>query len=313
MKKWEDATCDICASKRFRVFLHNLTTWEHEGVFGLVKCTFCGLVYLYPRPTKNKIGKYYPKESYWGDNKLKVRETQFRFLYEIILREKKRGTILDIGAGTGVFLTKFQEIGWEVYGVELAQEAVSAAKKEYGLTFKSGDFLDFQFSKNYFDVVTLNNVLEHLYKPRKTLVGIHSILKDDGILLITVPNIESLGFKLFGGNWYPLQPPRHLYHFSPKTLADILDRLGFAVVSVNHDYHVHNEYSLFESFRFLFSPRFKKRRGGGLVHRAAEKQKFSAVTQAGKIAGRIFAFTIARIGSLLGHGDVITVYAKKKS
>lgn len=319
MKKNDSLVCNNCRNVAYKILFDNVTSWEHPGMFRIVACKQCGLVYLNPRPSREEIGKYYPNESYWGHSTLREdestewkrgRDKDYNLLYEEILGRKKKGAILDIGAGTGLFLTRFKELGWDVDGVELAANASALAQKTYDIKLKVGDFLDFNFPKNTFDVVTLNNALEHLYDPKKTLEGILRILKTDGIVIITVPNIESFGAKLFGKNWYALQPPRHLFHFSPTTLADMLKRSGFEVTKIDHSYFVHNYYTLFESFRLLFSPRFRQKSTGGLAVKEYKK-RFSIALEIGKIIGRIFALSLSYIGSTLRHGEIITAYAKK--
>ena len=114
--RWEEPVCNICKGNSFKIVWDGITTWEHPGKFTIVKCNKCGLLFLSPRPVKDEIEKYYPKESYWGKNITtsvgqsdwrKEREKAYAPLYKFILSYKKRGKILDIGAGTGLFLTKF--------------------------------------------------------------------------------------------------------------------------------------------------------------------------------------------------------------
>ncbi len=312
MKKKELFICDNCGSFKLEVFLTNVISWEHAGSFNFIRCIHCGLICLYPRPAQSAIGKYYPKESYWGDDDSKAaRDNRYNFIYQQIMNKKEKGTILDIGAGTGLFLTKFNDLGWEVSGIELSKTAVSFAQENFGIKLRNGDFLDFSFPKEHFDVVTLNNVLEHLYKPSDTLKKIFQVLKNDGLLVITIPNIESLGSKIFGKNWHALQPPRHLYHFSVKTITDMLGRSRFSVEQIKHNYWAHNYYSLFESFRFLLSPRFTKKEQGGLKNNNYNR-RFSIILEIGKLVGLLFASALAFVGANSKRGEVITIYARKK-
>lgn len=317
--KWEYPTCDLCGHKEFAVVWKDATTWEHPGFFRVVKCVGCSLVYLNPRPARSEIGKFYPKESYWGrditnSHKIldwkKERDNAYNIVYNLISSFTKRGAILDIGAGIGLFLTKFSEEGWRIDGVEFSKDAVLYAKKTYGIVLKNGDFFDFEFPEKSFDIVTLNNVLEHLYSPFLTLTQIHKTLKKNGVVIITVPNIDSLGMKIFSSRWHPLQLPRHLYHFSPNTLTKLLKKARFDVLRVDHSFWVHNYYSLFESFRFALSPRFRKKKDGGLLIKN-NKQPISLKKEAGKVAGRLFASAISAMEPFLKKGEVIVVCARK--
>lgn len=308
--EWEIPVCNNCKNSRRRILFRKVTTWEHPGTFCIVECIDCGLVYLSPRPSQYYIGKFYPKETYWGHQP--IDENRYKPLYDKILRKIKKGKILDIGAGTGIFLSRFANAGWDIEGVELSKDVVRFAKKSFGIKLEPGDFLDLALPDGYFDIVTFNNSLEHLYKPKETLEKVNKVLKDNGIVIITVPNITSLGVMIFGKHWYPLQPPRHLYHFSEATITDMLRSCSFRIIAVYHNYWVHNFYSLFESFRFFFSPRSVKRESDGLANRNLGKH-FSLLKAIGKISGVIFAATIAFIGGLIRRGEVITVYAEKKT
>jgi SAM-dependent methyltransferase len=317
---WEYPACGSCGKKTFSVVWDNITSWEHEGSFRLVKCSNCGLSYYHPRPTRSKIGQYYPKSSYWGCDVGKAvlnsewrekRDKLFAPLYQLILKRKNKGTILDIGAGTGVFLSKFQELGWKVDGVELSKEAVNFSKKVHRVSLKAGDFLDYHFPKESFDVVTLNNSLEHLFSPLKTLKVISKVIKKGGIVVITVPNVNSLGLRIFGKKWYALQPPRHLYHFSPETLAKMLANAGFKALGTNHWYWEHNYYSFFESFRFFMSPRFKQKEGGGLAS-AEYRKRLSLKKETGKILIKLLSFVLTIIGSLTKKSEYFYLYAVKQ-
>lgn len=318
-KKIEFPLCDICGSKSNTVVWNDLTSWEHEGIFRIVKCSICGLMYTSPRPIPSEIGKYYPVESYWGTdvrvstkkNMFIERKRAYEQLFSYVDSYKKSGSILDIGAGTGMFLSYFKEKGWKTDGIELSKEAVSFAKKTFDITLKKGDFLDYHFPKNSLDVVVLNNALEHLYSPRKTLEEVYSCLKKGGIIIITVPNVNSIGLKLFGKNWHALQPPRHLYHFSPSTLSRLITQIGFTFTGENHWYFTHNFYTIFESFRFTISPRFKKNAKGGLVT-AEYKKQFSLKKEVGKIFTRALSLGIVLLGSSLNKSEVFTIYATKK-
>jgi len=318
--KWETTACNSCGSKKYSILWKSVANWEFPDKFRVVKCKICSLVFLNPRPRKNQIGLYYKKESYWGQdisisqeiNFLKIdREIAYGPLYKLILKKKKKGSIFDVGAGTGLFLTKFVDLGWKVNGIELSKDTVIFAKKAYKINLKTRDFLDFKLPKEQYDVVTLNNSLEHLYKPLETLRTVNKILKDDGFVVITVPNLESIGSFIFRSHWYPLQPPIHLYHFTLRTLTDILNRAGFAVQSVNHSYWEHNYYSIFQSIRFLFPSNKIRMISRSINAPHSNKMSFSFIKELGKVLGKLFAFLTALLAPFLRKGEVIIVYAKK--
>ena len=319
--KWEYPACNLCGSGTNEVVWDKVTSWMNRGVFRIVSCSECGLTYLSPRPAASLIKKYYQPESYWGRNILKFagsessqsREGAYEFLYKDIFEMRKNGSILDIGAGTGLFLKRFKEKDWKIEGVELSKEACKFAKKMFGIDLKSGDFLDQNFAKRSFNLVTLNSSLEHLYRPKETLAKIWDVLTKRGLLVITVPNIDSFGARIFGKEWYALQPPTHLYHFTPKTLSSMLFSTGFKVKSIKHSYWQHNYHIIFESARMLFSPKFKKSSDGGLVDKGTltRKSKQSLLLVSAKIAVRAAAFLTALLEPIFSKGEVISVYAEK--
>ncbi|CAN5117256.1 hypothetical protein BH11PAT1_BH11PAT1_4850 [soil metagenome] len=317
-KNWEIPDCNYCGSKKYHILYKNLTYWEYPGRFQIVQCTRCQLVFTSPRPIPSEIGKYYIQENYFGTqdagkkNDLTDSITMFSPMYARIDTEKKPGKILDIGAGTGSFLYYYKQKGWKVDGVELMKTAVTYAKKHYGITLRNGDFFDFSFTKKSIDVVSLNGALEHVYNPLQTLQRIESLLKDDGLLIFSVPNYASVGRILFGRNWFPWQPPRHLYHYSPKVIKKMLRKAGFTNISITYNYWLQNYYILFQSLRYTASPTFKKTSMGGLVTPFDQRKKtFSLKKYLGKIAGETFARILAFIEPFIKKGEVMIVYAKK--
>lgn len=321
--QWEYPVCNFCQSSYYDIVFDQVTTWEHAGVFRVVRCSACALTYLNPRPDISSIGGFYPSQTYWGKSVTasvaldsdwrKKREEDYSFLYQRIFSYKNSGSIYDIGAGTGVFLSKFQEEGWIVAGNELSADAVGFARKIYRVRLKVGDLIPSKNSRKKYDVVTLNNALEHLYNPTETLHAVRHLMEDDGIVVITVPNQGSLGWKLFSKNWYALQPPRHLYHFSESTLKMTLAKTGFTPLSISYGYWTHNYATLFESMRILLSPKFKKASRGGIASHTNPTlpSSFSLKKELAKYCIQSIAACLAIIGSLLHVSEVITVVAKK--
>lgn len=318
--KKERPVCNLCGKNKTTKIWDKVRTWEYEEDFQIVQCIYCGLIFLSPRPVRGHISWYYPAETYWGDDVTSItKDSQFEskrrdnygYLYETIGRVKK-GSILDIGAGTGMFLSYFKDLGWEVSGVEFSGDACSYAKRVFNIPLKVGDFLDFKFPKEKYDIVTLNNSLEHLYDPKRTLEEIKKIMKKDGVLLITVPNIKSLGARIFGPKWYALSPPRHLYHFSPTTINSMMSGAGFDVVRIKYSYWMHNYFTIFESFRFIFSPRFKDGKSGEIGFGGTKSSNLSVKKEVGKIIFKLASFLIAKLGQIFGKGEVMVIYAKKR-
>ncbi|HEX2914875.1 MAG TPA: class I SAM-dependent methyltransferase [Chloroflexia bacterium] len=153
----------------------------------------------------------------------------FQLLHVTLLPSPKQpqDRLLDMGCGTGTYLATLRSYWQELYGVEVDEEAAQQAKYLEGLKIHTGDLLSAKFPSNFFDVVVMWHVLEHIANQAEVLLEINRILKPDGYLIIMVPNIASFEFKLFGINWKGLDLPRHLYHFSPTSLKGVLSQTGF--------------------------------------------------------------------------------------
>jgi len=148
-----------------------------------------------------------------------------------VTRHKHVGRVLDIGCATGRFLDTLTPFGdWELYGVEPSPYAAKIARQNTLLTIYEGVLESTHFPNDYFDVITMWDVLEHVHNPLMTLQEIARILKPDGILVFRVPNYDSTQRKQFGKYWAGYEPPRHLYVFSPKILSQMLEKTNLTMI-----------------------------------------------------------------------------------
>lgn len=240
----ETIRCGLCGADDTEVIfeekdrLHGI-----EGTFNLVRCHQCGLIYLNPRPTIEEMTRYYPEDyspyQYLGEHpswfvRWGYIYGQKKLYHAVVTRVNiKKGRILDIGCSTGGFLTGMREWGgWEPYGVEINPYAAKYAQEHLGLNVTVGELFDAHYPNAAFDVVTLWNVLEHLHQPIATLSEIGRIIRPGGLLVLTVPNIDSVEAKIFGRYWAGLDAPRHLYLYSRNVIKKILDSTGFELVEV---------------------------------------------------------------------------------
>ncbi|TAK02615.1 class I SAM-dependent methyltransferase, partial [bacterium] len=142
------------------------------------------------------------------------------------------GRFLDVGCGGGSYLYRLRQWGWKVYGVEPNESGVQQARA-LGLDVQHGELTDVHFPESFFDVIRLNNVLEHLADPKEAFREIKRILKPHGIVYITVPNTRSLNFWLFGENWYGLDSPRHVISYCPKALTLLCAATDLEIVKID--------------------------------------------------------------------------------
>lgn len=134
---------------------------------------------------------------------------------------------MDIGCGFGFFLNAARKFNWQVSGVELSKSAVQYAQDFYKLEIFNGEVEHANHAKHTFNVITFWDVLEHVLNPAAFLKSVQQILKKDGLIAFSIPNISSMSARLAKGKWWTLRPEQHLWHFSPQTLKQLLDEQHF--------------------------------------------------------------------------------------
>ena len=231
--------CPVCDSAR----INPLLTVKDHSVSGedfvLWQCTDCSLRFTQDVPDESAIGAYYQSPEYISHtntskglvNRIYQRVRNYTLDQKadlVIARTKKTGKILDLGAGIGAFLHTMQKKGWETEGIEPDPGARAQAESLYQLQLHDTTALD-NFSPASFDAITLWHVLEHVHQLHPYMDRLHELLQRGGRIFIAVPNYESLDaadYKLF---WAAYDVPRHLYHFSPKSMETLVQRHGFTL------------------------------------------------------------------------------------
>lgn len=223
------SNCSLCSGKSFRLYLEK-NNWR------LVKCRNCGLIFLNPRPSWEAIRQRYGPNQYnylVGGKKYINSEKEMvrRNLQTVQSIEtlKKGGKLLEVGSATGYFLKAAKMKGWDVYGVEVCKEGVEYAKREFGIITFLGTLEEANFPSKFFDVIVMYHTLEHLIDPLATLKEAERILKNDGLVHISVPNISCWERVLHGKNWGTFELPSHLYCFTPLTLQKLVQKAGFRI------------------------------------------------------------------------------------
>lgn len=228
--------CPVCNSSRFSDFLKVEDYFLSHEVFSLKKCNTCGFVFTNPRPTENDLGLYYQSEEYISHSSstqsitdkiyYSVRNYTIKQKFKLINKHFKAAKILDIGCGTGEFLSYFKAKGWNTTGIEPNETARKIATKKHGLNVHLEAQLD-KLKKSSFEVITMWHVLEHVPDLSLRIKQLKSLIKEKGILIIAVPNIDSKDAKTYGNFWAALDVPRHLYHFNPSTIKKLFEKFGF--------------------------------------------------------------------------------------
>jgi 2-polyprenyl-3-methyl-5-hydroxy-6-metoxy-1,4-benzoquinol methylase len=224
--------CPICGKEEFKNFLVVTDNSVSKESFVIVECENCTFKFTNPRPDIESIGSYYESEEYISHSNTKtgiinrayhvVRSITTKQKVELINRyAPAKGSILDYGCGTGVFLTACKKDGWKVQGVEPNDKARELATESAGTTIAKDLG---EVSNEKFNVITLWHVLEHIHTLNETISQLISHLTEDGVLVVAVPNADSHDAKQYKENWAAYDVPRHLYHFTQPTMKRFLKR-----------------------------------------------------------------------------------------
>ena len=212
--------------------------------FDIYECDACGMRFTQDAPIEAEAAQYYSSPDYISHTD--IRKGLFNRTYHavrtVMLRRKahlvmkalgsKEGRLLDIGAGTGYFAREMQRRGFAVEAVEVSEDARKVAEKNAGIKEKDISALA-TFENESFDAITMWHVLEHVYNLADEWQTLRRLLKNDGRLVIAVPNCASLDAKHYMEFWAAYDVPRHLWHFTPDTIQQFASKHGF-IMSERH-------------------------------------------------------------------------------
>ena len=261
------ARCPLCGYGGARFNFQSTDRVHHiPGQFGIYRCSACSAYFIQPWLSDAELARYYP-ESYGrfrvsGSLEKKNYRGWQRFVLEHhygypqpdgaqsnilqrgsaallacftakgVIPYRGDGRVLDVGCGSGAYLHRLKQWGWQAYGIEPSEHGALQAQA-LGLEVEHGMLEAGRYANAYFDVVRLSNVLEHLTDPLAVFREIDRILKPDGLVYITVPNTRSAVFRLFREHWYALETPRHVILYCPKTLETLAQASGFEIANID--------------------------------------------------------------------------------
>ena len=264
MRKKDTLVCNVCGSSEIAFYCKAKDyRYGNKGEFHYYKCQKCGLIFLHPisffsakdfydrKPyhqnrhftdlkysTLSKIKMYLFKNAhaaFYGTKeglKHKIPKAFLRpFKHYIIPYKEINNKILDFGCDTGAYLSFLKTLGWDTYGCELNSHNASIAISRGHKVF-SGFLQEAKYPPDFFDVVRLEQVFEHIGNPKETLNQINSILKQNGLIVLGVPNGQALTFKIFKRFWRYLLPPHHFYLYTLKSINILLRENGFKIYRV---------------------------------------------------------------------------------
>lgn len=229
--------CKICLSKRSSL-LYQLP------FFNVYKCHRCGTGFADKKFKQSDFDRIYAESYYdsWKgtDNKLskevkkQVKNMKIKtfdsYLKKITKIESlKNKKLLDVGCATGYLLEKAKQLGAEVHGVEYSRFASREAQKKFPNKVFSGFLEQANYKRSFFDVITLIDVIEHVENPIKQMREVKRILKQNGLIIVVTPNLESLWSKLLKNKWTNLKE-EHIFYFTPSSLQLLIKKSGFEVL-----------------------------------------------------------------------------------
>jgi 2-polyprenyl-3-methyl-5-hydroxy-6-metoxy-1,4-benzoquinol methylase len=255
----------------------------------IVKCTRCGFIYCNPRPRREVVARNYEVvedplylQERWA------RELTFRRHLRAFERYAGPGNgrrILDIGAYIGVFVEEAQKVGWDAWGLEPSAWGVSYAR-EHDLNVVCGRLEVSEFEPGSFDAVTMWDVIEHLGDPLASLERAYHLLRPGGWIAVHTMDIDSLFARIMGGRW-PWLMEMHIFYFSRRSLAQMLQQAGFRVARIKPE------------GRFLRLKYLTTRL------RPYSRWMADAVDRVASLTG------LDRVPLLINFGDLVTAYAQK--
>lgn len=236
--------CNLCGSNKLRlrykgnIDLNNLDRFSQYSWYGdLYECLSCGFVIQKLEHSIDQILKLLENEKYLdeeiGTLNIEEKGVQFRKLISIMKKTSKLkdSKLLDVGSNTGVFLKEFRKYSDNIFGVEPSKEAAIIAQTLFPQNVQNAVISSAILENTSFDIITMWDVIEHLYDPSSDLMTLFQKLKPGGIVYITTHDVGDWFAKIMGPN-YPAYMYQHFFHFSQKTLCLMLQKQGFQIVNL---------------------------------------------------------------------------------
>lgn len=235
----EQTLCNYCGGR------------NHSPLFdrfypNIVQCESCGLIFNAVMPTEEELETIYNEEYFRSKDSLKYGYTDYladranivktsRERLAQIEQLKRPGSLLDIGCAFGFFMEVARDRGWTVSGVEISRFAADYAAEELGLDVVHRSAEDGEYARRSYDVITMWDLVEHLRDPAGTLKKLAGALKEDGLLVLSTPDVGSLPARLTREKWLGWQlQNEHLFYFSAATLERMLNAAGLEVIKQMH-------------------------------------------------------------------------------
>lgn len=248
------SVCMLCGNKGRPVY-NNLKDrlFDTPGSWNLSHCPNreCGLMWLDPMPLAEDLAIAYRSYYTHEDPDMNQSRTMKKIrgfrkqILKLFLRltpiyqerenfnrmylgNIKPGRLLGVGCGSGARLAYLGDLGWSVEGQEVDPISAAAAEK-YGMKVHLGPLDDLNLPAASYDAIVMHHVIEHVHEPLKLLMECRRLLAPGGTIISITPNGDSCGHKIFKAHWRGLEPPRHLFIYTPKSLQRLAQMAGFKI------------------------------------------------------------------------------------
>lgn len=235
--------CPVCLSDRITLYLKTFDRLHSGEEFSLFRCQACNFIFTQDHPDEKEAGKYYESDDYIAHNDRAggAYNKIYLIIRSIMIKRKKRmvrkitylksGNLLDVGSGTGYFAGVMKRAGWNVTCIEPNKRARDFAAEVFNLNMISYDQTT-SLPDSCFDCITLWHVLEHLHNPYDYIATLKKLLKPSGIMMVALPNSNSLDSHHYVHNWAAWDTPRHLWHFNPDNFRLFSGKAGLHISEV---------------------------------------------------------------------------------
>ncbi|MBS1637167.1 MAG: class I SAM-dependent methyltransferase [Bacteroidetes bacterium] len=264
---FEDIKCCVCGNSDHKQFKVKYT----KDNFSVAECNTCSFLFIPPYFRKKISYENYKDESVanavrQGNNWVKIERHKLR--YKLIRKYKSSGKLFDLGAGWGHFMLTGQMLGYDVYGIEIAEQPYLYAKNDLKLPVDHIDFFKMDESKT-FDIITMWDVLEHIDKADDVIEKCFKLNSKDGILVIQVPQIDSYIARKYKQDW-KMMGLDHVNYFGKKTITRLLEKHGYRVETIKSSFEI----KLFIMYTIL--PYLKRKKAKQEVSQAEANKQINA-------------------------------------
>lgn len=311
--------CPICKSLNlYKEYTLYDDRYGYPGTFDIFSCKICNhrsiQTFLSNEEITELYSKYYPRSNFNVKNFKPLNEaTGFQSWIDGTRRSfafvPKNVKVLDIGCGLGQSLAYHELRGCDAYGVE-ADNNIQHIADAYNLKIKIGTFNSNDYDRGFFDYITLDQVIEHFINPMRALHDMATILKPNGYIVMTTPNVCGIPKRIFKKQWINWHVPYHVHHFSKKSLRLMAKENGFTVITmktITSSSWLY--YQWIHSIDFAKQNEVSKFWGNKInTYTEVENQKYAFFTKLNKYK---INHIITRIFDFIGLGDNILVILKK--